>query len=233
MRLTLCVAAAVAASVVSGGSEARAQAVAFGKAGELAISWDQPLVAGSLATVNPGDTTVLPAPMTLTPLGFQYYSVNNNNGSGSVFVIAPAADYFVVDNLSLGGQVMFGVASASDPQGPGRTTTLFGIGPQIGYNIPFSGSISFWPKLFFAFASSSENNNGPSVNSGTLGVFAPFLFHIATHFYAGIGPDFSTQLFVNESNRGGGGGGPPPPPPKTTTFGAMGTFGGWFSLGGG
>jgi hypothetical protein len=242
MRLALLAAGVLAASaVVSFGGDAQAQGTAFGRAGELGISWDQPLVAGTLASVNPGDTQILAAPMTLTPLGFQYYTVSNNGVSGTVFDVAPALDYFVVDNLSIGAQVMFGVVSTNSttttgPNGTttttaGSSTTLYGIGPQVGYNIPLGESISFWPKVFFGYVGASGNNT--SLSSGTIGVFAPFLFHIATHFYAGAGPDFSTQLFVNESQSGGNVTVSNNNPPKTTTVGAMVTFGGWFNLGGG
>lgn len=233
MRFSILAAGALAASVVvlaAGSARAQAGGPAFGQAGELNVSWDQPLVAGSLAAIDPALNSPKPAPMALTPIGFQYYSVSNNGGSETLFSLAPAADYFVIDNLSIGAQVMLGFASSSPPNGgQGTTTTLYGIAPQVGYNIPFSDSISFWPKLFFAFAGSSQSNNGGSGNSGTIGVFAPFLFHVATHFYLGVGPDFSTQAFVNQTN-----GGPNPPPinnpPKVTTFGAMATVGGWFNL---
>ncbi|HEX8795674.1 MAG TPA: hypothetical protein VF765_32210 [Polyangiaceae bacterium] len=234
MRFSILAAGALAASVVglvSGNARAQGAAPAFGQSGELAITWDQPLVAGSIATIDPALSNNLhPQPMTLTPIGFQYFGLSNNGPSYTAFSLAPAADYFVIDNLSVGAQVLFGIVSTSPPAPQqGTTTTLYGIAPQVGYNIAFNDSISFWPKLFFAFSGYGVSNNGGSGNSGTIGVFAPFLFHIATHFYAGIGPDFSTQAFVNQSN-----GGPNPPPinnpTKVTTFGAMGTFGGWFNL---
>jgi hypothetical protein len=237
MRFSILAAGALAASVVvlaAGSARAQAAAPAFGQAGELAISWDQPIVAGSYAAADPGFNKAVPMPKTLTPLGFEYYSLSNNNGSVTAFSLAPAADFFVINNLSIGGQVLFGVVSSSpgsvppnQPQPQGTTTTLFGFAPQIGYNIALSDIISFWPKVFFAFEGSSASNNQGSLNSGTLGLFAPFLFHIAPHFFAGIGPDFSTQAFVNQSN---GAGQNNPNPTKVTTFGAMGTFGGWFSL---
>jgi hypothetical protein len=225
MRFSVLALGALAASAVvlaTGNARAQAAGPAFGQAGELAISWDQPLVDGAIAT------RALPQPLALTPIGFQYYTLTNNNGSGTIFSIAPAADFFVIDNLSIGGQVLLGFGSYSPPApAQGASTTLWGIAPQVGYNLSLTDSISFWPKLFLAFAGSSTSNNGGSTNSGTLGIFAPFLFHIATHFYAGIGPDFSTEIFANQTNAGGQN---VPNPTKVTTFGAMGTFGGWFNL---
>jgi hypothetical protein len=231
MRFSNFAAGTLAAStMVLAGSMARAEGpTTFGKSGELAVSWDQPLVAGALASTDAQANTFLPLPMALTPLGFQYYSATNNQGSGTVFAIAPAGDYFVIDNLSIGAQVMVGVVTTSPSMGKGTTTTLYGIAPQIGYNLALTDSISFWPKVFFAYAGASQSDNGLSQNAGTIGAFAPFLFHIATHFYVGVGPNVSTQAFVNQSQ----GTMNNPNPTKITTFGAMATFGGWFSFGGG
>ncbi len=230
MRFSILAAGVLAASFVvlaAAGDASAQESAAFGQAKSVAISWDQPLVAGSLAATNAAGNTIVATPMTLTPIGFQYYSVSQNQGSGTVLTLAPAADFFVIDNLSIGGQVLLGFVSTSPPApDQGRTTTLYGFAPQIGYNIVFSDLVSFWPKAFFAFAGASESNNGPSFSSGTIGIFAPFLFHIATHFYAGIGPDLAAQIFVNESGRGPNA----PNPPSQITFGALGTFGGWFSL---
>lgn len=231
MRFSILAAGALAAStMVLSSNMARAEGpTSFGKSGELAVSWDQPLVAGSLFATNAATNSILPLPTTLTALGFQYVSVSNNGGSYTAFSLAPAADYFVIDGLSIGAQVLLGIVSFSPPMGQGSTTTLYGIAPQVGYNLTLTDSISFWPKVFFAFAGSSENNNGLSQSAGTIGAFAPFLFHIAQHVYAGVGPDVSTQVFVNQSDMNMNA----TNPPKITTFGAMATFGGWFHLGGG
>jgi hypothetical protein len=230
MRFSIFAAGALAAStMVLAGSTARAEGATFGKAGQLGVSWDQPLVAGSFIAATPGIRGAVPLPTTLTALGFQYFSISDNGGSYTAFSLAPAADYFVIDSLSIGAQVMVGIVSISPSQGQGATLTLYGVAPQVGYNITLTDSISFWPKVFFAFAGSSQSDNGPSQSAGTIGLFAPFLFHIAPHIYAGVGPDVSTQVFVNQSDMNMN----VPNPPKITTFGAMATFGGWFHLGGG
>ena len=222
----------LAAALAGGQGTAWAEPTGFGRQGVMGISWDQPLVAGTILATNTSLSVAQPGPMALTPIGFQYYSVNNNGGSGTTFSLAPAIDYFVIDNLSIGGQLMFGLVSSSPPTGQGTSTTLYGVAPQVGYDLVLTDSISFWPKVFFAFTGASTSNNGGSFSSGTLGVFAPFLFHIATHFYIGVGPDLSTQVVTSQSSSGPPGGNAPNPP-KVTTFGAMATVGGWFNLGGG
>jgi hypothetical protein len=192
----------------------------FGKAGQLAISWDQPM--GGVAVSAAGG---LSAPVSMSAIDFQYITASNNGGSGTHFGIAPAADYFVIDSLSIGGQVLFGLSSLSPGNGgPSSSVTSFGIAPQVGYNLGLTDNISFWPKLYFAYVSSSTNNNGPSVSTGTLGIFAPFLYHPAQHFYLGIGPNLASQLVVSQSNNGNS----TQNPSKLTVFGVMATFGGWF-----
>src|SRR6516162_3487881 len=129
MRLSILAAGALAASILvlaAGNAHAQAGAAggpAFGQSGELAVSWDQPLVAGSFAAIGPANNSGAPAPMALTPIGFQYYTVSGNGGSATLFSLAPAVDYFVIDNLSIGGQLMFGVLSESPPNGGGQSTT--------------------------------------------------------------------------------------------------------------
>jgi hypothetical protein len=184
---TLIVAAlpeAVATAILLASGPARAQGQArFGDAGELAISAD----------------------FNLSLQGFSF----SRGGSASELILAPAADYFVIDRLSLGGQVIFALDQASH--------TTFGVKPRIGYNIPISDLVSFWPDGYLLFTTTS-NNNGPSTNAFAIGAFAPFLLHPAQHFFIGLGPDFQTELVHDPDGN------------RTTEFGVMSTVGGWFPL---
>jgi hypothetical protein len=233
MRFSILVASTLAASVVvlaNADAHAQAAGAPFGKAGELAISWDQPIGSATVGSTVGGLGGVGPvlaatSPGSLSPISFEYTTAGDA-GSFTLFNLAPAADVFVIDNLSVGGQVLLGFGSYSPPRNaPSQSITLYGIGPQIGYNIAISDLVSLWPKLNFGFTGVSLGNNGGSGNAGTLGIYVPFLFHVAPHFYLGIGPNLSTELFGNVS--------PPAPAPsqsvanKPTTFGAMATFGGW------
>ncbi len=155
-------------------------------------------------------------------LHFEGYSYSDNGGSGTDFLIQPAADYFVIDHLSVGGAVPLHVAS---PDG-GRTTITFGIEPRVGYDIPIVEKLSFWPDLFFSFETSSRNNNGGSDTAFGIGVFAPLLFHPIAHFFLGIGPNLSTEFshtYSAPNGRSGEG-------PKLTQYGIMSTIGGWLAL---
>ncbi len=210
-----------------GGSDA--PATAFGHAGQLAISWDQAIGTQQMSVngLGGGGAPAIGAPASWSMLDFQYASLSNNEGSVTHFGLAPAADYFVIDNLSVGGQVLLGIASYSPGGGgQGATGTTFGIAPQVGYNLGLTDNISFWPKLQVAYQNTSWSNNGGGSSRFGLGIFAPFLYHPVNHFFAGIGPNFSTDL--SSSVTPAGPGAQSVDGVKVTEFGIMTTFGGWF-----
>ncbi len=224
MRLSICGAAFLVASIVPAAAWADGAGPNFGKSGQLAISWDQALGTPYVATATAGGGgAILQSPGSLSMLDFQYATINNNVGSGTHFGLAPAADYFVMDSLSVGGQVAFSISSASPSQGQGVSVTTWGLAPQVGYDLHLTDNISVWPKLFFGYASTSVSNNGPTYSVGDIGVFVPFLYHPVQHFFVGLGPNFSTQVISSVSQNGKSSDGN-----KATAFGIMATFGGYF-----
>jgi hypothetical protein len=210
----------------------------FGRSGEVAITWDQALASTYMGSVLQGPTgsalvAVLPPP-SWSMIDIQHTSLDNNGGSVTRVGLAPALDYFVVDNLSLGAQLLFdlvtispGSVGAGQPQPQGTTITTFGIAPQVGYNIALGDNFSIWPKLFFAYSNSSQSNNGPTGQVFTLGGFVPFLYHPVRHFFLGIGPNLSTQL-GNSSSVSASNVTTTTYSDKATAFGIMATFGGYF-----
>jgi hypothetical protein len=115
----------------------------------------------------------------------------NTENSAAEFRLAPAIDYFIAPQLSLGGQFVFRYFS-NDPY----SESEFGIGPRIGFNLPLAPMFSLWLKAGFLFthttASATMNSVtvSQSANFLTLGVAAPFLFHPVPHFFIGFGPNF-------------------------------------------
>jgi hypothetical protein len=93
----------------------------FGRAGELSLGSDLNLATtGAIFLVGgSGGAGTLLTPSTM--LYFGGSSQSNNGGSETGFSLAPALDYFVIDNLSLGCEVLFGYASYSPPSVPGIT----------------------------------------------------------------------------------------------------------------
>jgi len=205
MRTTLlsgCVLAALALA----SSTAHAQAAKnFGAPGELAISSD-----AQLSLIG------------------QSYSGNGAPGNTFQLVLMPAADYFIIQNLSLGGYLEYAHTSQSGTNGgPGTSSDTFGVGPRIGYDIPLTDSISFWPKAFIGFSSTnfSQGNASGGQNGWSIGIYAPFLLHPSEHFFLGLGPELATQLSnsVSQGNQSASG-------PTATTYGLAFTVGGWLPL---
>jgi hypothetical protein len=103
--------------------------------------------------------------------------------------------------------------------------TEYGIAPRIGYNIPITGSVSLWPKVFFEHVGFSLGGGGQGYgNIQLLGAYAPILYHPVSHFYIGFGPNVLTELGASSDGQSA--------TSKITSYGAFATIGGWFSTGG-
>lgn len=149
-----------------------AQAQQFGDAGQLVIQSDAQV---RIAGTSPG-------------------------GGANVF-LQPAADYFVIPNLSLGGFLRY-----SHPVDGDR----FGIGGRVGYDIAVGGHFTFWP------VGTVEVEGGTGPTDLAFVAYAPLLWHPVQHFFVGLGPFL--EPFVPFSGPGG----------TVTSFGIQSTVGGWF-----
>jgi hypothetical protein len=147
--------------------------------------------------------------------GLSISSTSTSGVDGSVvkLELRPAVDYFVVNNVSVGGFVGLDYISAGDAH-----STTFSIGPRVGYNFAFSERFSFWPKLGFSYSNSSASGAPlpaeASIAGNHLGlnVFAPVMFHPVPHFFLGFGPALDTHLTGDA---------------KQTTIAGRLTLGGW------
>ena len=182
--------------VLTASTAALADGPTFGSANQLAISSD--------------------ANLQLT-----HTSYSDGGGSTTELTLRPAVDYFVIDQLSIGGFVLLDIDSPAGVSS--QSVTTFGIGPRVGYNLTINDTFSFWPKLGVAFQHSSGGEI--SDTSFNVSIFAPFLVHPAPHFFLGLGPIFSQDLSnsVSAGNVSGDGA-------KATTFGLAFTVGGWVGL---
>lgn len=144
-------------------------------------------------------------------------SIDDIDGSTTTLVLRPAIDWFFAEDISLGGFVGVEYNSA-----PGGDSTVISLGPRIGYNLPLSERISVWPKVGFAFASTSASNDGIDGVPGSddeetntsvqLNLFVPLMFHPVQHFFLGLGPALDQDLSGDS---------------KATTIAARLTLGGW------
>lgn len=149
---------------------------------------------------------------------FTHTSVSGQDGSTTTLLIRPAIDYFVIDHLSVGA--FTGMEYSSSTVG---STTTYGIGPRVGYDIPLSERFSLWPKAGLSFNSTTVKLDAMTIggirtpessDSNTavdLNLFVPLMFH-SHHYFAGFGPSLDTDLSGS---------------PKATTIAARLTVGGW------
>ncbi|HET9450810.1 MAG TPA: hypothetical protein VFO83_08015 [Aggregicoccus sp.] len=104
--------------------------------------------------------------------------------------LAPAADYFFQENLSLGAAVQLGTTIGEGPE-----VTTLGALVRAGYNMPFQETLSLWPKLGFGiFHQNSSTQLAPDTTSFQIQLSAPVVFHPANHFFVGAGPNLDIFL---------------------------------------
>lgn len=124
-----------------------------------------------------------------------------NSKTGVAFVIKPAADYFVIDNLSVGGFLRLGFANDAGVGLNDGYNTAFGIGARVGYNIPVAQNFSIWPRAGLGVNTGSVNvagANGTDVSVSqtnlTLNLSVPFLVHPVDHYFLGLAPALDVGL---------------------------------------
>jgi hypothetical protein len=268
----LCAAAAglSVAAVVSIGTETPAEAAGnannFGQKGELIISADRllPLLSytnsSTTHTNNGVDLTTSRSGTGMSLLVGRGLSIDEDITTVPINVHAIpriAVDYLIIDHLTLGlglplGFGLSGTAKREVQQGPGVTTqsfdapkvTIFGLAPRVGWILPLTDILAFWPRGGFAIYSVNAHfdvlNNNNTVNetdSVTDTIFSidldPQLAIVPLeHFFFLVGPMINIPLGGSRSTRHEQG--------STTTtisdsaslfnFGIEGSIGGWFDL---
>jgi hypothetical protein len=197
----------------------------------LATAIGTPALADETATLGGPLQLAVSNDMQLGVQGQSYSAPNGQTSPGSTTVVAlePAADFFVIQGLSVGGQLIYLHLSTSSsvPGASGVSADGFGIVPRVGYNLALGDTFSIWPKVFFEYLTTSSGNGGGNSNSVSIGAFVPFLVHPAKHFFLGLGPNVETELSNTLSVNGHGA-----DAVKTTRYGLMFVVGGWVSLGG-
>ena len=138
--------------------------------------------------------------------GTASFSLVKVKGGNTTLTLRPAVDYFIMPNITVGGVVDFSTSS-------GRfATTVIGLGVRAGVNFNITDKLSIWPTAGFSFVHSDVSDGGPSNNAWAFNLYAPFLFHLAPHFFVGAGPFLDVGLSDND----------------TTAFGIQSLIGGWF-----
>jgi len=192
-----------------------AQEIKFGDKGTLAIhaATGSPMVeSGSLlrgygglrlgATPTLGvQSSTWKEPEDCNPAGCQQDSYHWTS-----FYINPRIHYFIIDNLSIGGEILFATFSGERErrERDGRKVTEeidaaptgFGIMPMIGYNIRISDKFSIWPHGGIGFRRFAWEypNNELSETWWFFNADVPFMLNIAPHFSIGAGPGATFTL---------------------------------------
>jgi hypothetical protein len=134
------------------------------------------------------------------------FSLSKTGDGDWSLTLRPGVDYFIIRSLSIGGIV----ALHKD----GGASSI-GLGARVGYNIPITSLVSFWARGG-VFVNSYDVNNGPNGVQTSIGINAPFLFHVLPHAFAGVGPFFSLPVQDSDAMAG-----------KDATFGLTAILGGW------
>jgi hypothetical protein len=101
-----------------------------------------------------------------------------------------AADYFIIDGLSIGGSV--GVSYRNTP---GGDTGWWGILPRVGYAFAISSALDFWPRITLGVTGSI---GAGSSTFGTVGLEGAFLWKATPNLSVEFGPTLDV-LFGNFS----------------------------------
>jgi hypothetical protein len=104
--------------------------------------------------------------------------------------LAPAGDYFFQENLSLGAAVTLGTTIGEGPE-----VTTLGALVRAGYNMPFQETLSLWPRVGFGiFHQNASTQLAADTTSFQIQLSAPVLFHPASNFFVGAGPNLDVFL---------------------------------------
>lgn len=181
--------------VLSGADRARAQEVSlFGQPGQVVLDAD---VRASFEYTN------------TTPPG------GGDGASTTDVVLRPGLLYFVVPNVAIGASLGF-----ESRETEGQSSTAFGAGPTLAFNVPLGPRVSMLPQLGLAYSHVTLEIGTQEVSGYVLagGVGVPFLFHLAPHFFLGFGPSVAHTFVSRVEGQDGS---------TQLRFGLLAMFGGW------
>jgi hypothetical protein len=151
---------------------------------------------------NSGGTALTPSMNYYGPIGFavQRYSEasavdgpNTNVATATTFWLAPSADYFVINHLSIGGmvQIAYTTTSLSLPINPTQSqshdvpsNTSFAVMPRVGWMFALSDRWAIWPRLSLGYVSNAVGSVAAA--PGMAGVGGLSIYGFAMDFDAGV-----------------------------------------------
>jgi hypothetical protein len=146
------------------------------------------------------------------PIGFNFKRYGQdlqNGGTQSVkstnLWLAPTADYFVINHLSIGGIIELVRTSGSVTTDQGNVSTTvdlpvtldFTIAPRVGYAFALTDRWAIWPRLAIGYLYKQSIDNPFNRNPDKVTFSAPFLgidvnviYRVTEQFFLRLGPDF-------------------------------------------
>lgn len=118
---------------------------------------------------------------------------------GNTVMLAPVVSWFAARRVSLRLGARFIHSWASAEQGSLGHATNVGVSPGIGYALPLGKYLSLWPRVG-ADLGKTWYDSGPLYGEHSsvdlsVGAQVPVLWHPADHFFVGLGPGISWQLY--------------------------------------
>ena len=128
-------------------------------------------------------------------------------------------DTFIVENFSIGGGALVGVKSDTEPSNTIGPVTIpkaqekelvFGVELKVGYNINFSDTVHWWPRVGLEFVwdrNRTEEGVDATILTETtftalwLMVDAPFVFDLFPGFAVTLAPTFDIPLVGNVTSK--------------------------------
>jgi hypothetical protein len=166
---------------------------------------------------------------------FVSHSIQGNDQSYTAYGATPEADYFIDDHIafSLGVHVIRAHWHGSEPlTSIPWTNDVTDAGGAAGFaaEVPISDRFSLYPRAALGFGhvtydrtyESAEGPRSVRQEASSTSVFGslPVLFHVAPHFFAGLGPaadhDLTRRLSPGDRQN------------RATRIGASSVVGGWF-----
>jgi hypothetical protein len=211
-RTALVVAALV--STLAFPRAANAQRAALGKTGERGhLAIDQ--ISGFRAGYNGGLTYYGIIGFAVQKSNLGVFAQNNGNNAvegtrtTTTFFLAPSADYFVIDQLSIGAQVELAFQSGSDElrlnQNSTTTfkrpsTTSITLLPRIGYLFPISNRFAIWPRAGIGYTSQQTvvgtvpNSAIEHFGAALVDLDVGFLYRLNEAVYLRMAPDLAFSV---------------------------------------
>jgi hypothetical protein len=126
--------------------------------------------------------------------GETFTEFNKTSNQGWAFALQPAADYFIIPNVSVGGAIGFAIGS--------EEYRALQVAARAGFNFNFTEHVSFWGRVGISYGRTSALGVPTSSNSFA-NLFVPINYHIVPRVFIGVGPFYNLNISGDASNNYG------------------------------